>query len=509
MKPANSFWFNSLYMLSFTAKLYKGDEMRNKNNYKKINLKSCEINGDLVSLISKEYAKMHCVFPFGIEGNNLRVAMKNEKDHDCLLDLKLITKKNIIPFIDSSENIFYCIEKFYGNKFLHNMKDEDDRVSINLTDLIIDNAIAEEASDIHIEPFHNYCRIRYRINGSLKEFKNLSLEIFEKILRRIKILSGIDISKKLLPCDGKFSLNKFDNNYDFRISTIPTIYGEKIVMRILNKNSFDYSLDGITDDEKIKYKFKSILKNNNGIIFLAGPTGAGKSSTLYTFINELNSKNKNIITIEDPVEFKIDGVNQVNVNNKSGLTFATGLRSILRQDPDSISIGEVRDLETADIAIKAAITGHLVLSTIHTSNAVSTINRLQNMRIKNYLLSDAIVSIISQRLVRINCPHCKKEQIIDDEDKKIHEISSQVKLYKGMGCQFCNHTGYIGRKAIFEILEMSERIRKLIVKCSVVSELYKAALDEGMTSLNQTCKNMMLNGETSYEEYLNIIYSIR
>lgn len=483
--------------------------MQMKMKYKRINLKSCEINGDLVSLISKEYAKKQCIFPFGVNGNKLKVAMENEKHRDLLLDLKLITRREIVPYIDSSENIFYCIEKFYGNKFLNNMKDNDDRVSVKLTELIIDNAITVKASDIHIEPFHDYCRIRFRINGSLKNFKTLQLEVYEKILRRIKILAEIDITKKLLPCDGKFSLYKFKNNYDFRVSTIPSIHGEKVVIRILNKNFFDYSLNGITNDKEIKTKFNNILKNNNGIIFLAGPTGSGKSSTQYTFINELNKKNKNIITIEDPVEFKIDGVNQVNVNNKSGLTFATGLRSILRQDPDVISIGEVRDSETADIAIKAAITGHLVLSTIHTSNAVSTINRLQNMHIKNYLLSDAIVSIISQRLIRINCSHCKKEEIVDNEERKVYGLNDQMKLYKGIGCKHCNYTGYVGRKAIFEILEVSETIKKLIVKCSVVGDLYKEALKQGMVSINQTCKQMMVNGETSFEEYLNIIYSIR
>ena len=485
------------------------EESFSNNDVKKIYLRNADIDESLISLISENYAKTNCVFPFKIEENVLHVAFGDISNMSIKNELKLLTSKNIKIYEEEITNINYCIEKFYGNRTMKTFNIDEQGNYTKLTDMIIASAIVDKASDIHIEPFEEMGKVRFRVNGYLKDYKNISMNIVERLIRRIKILSSINIASKLIPCDGKFSTNKFGNNYDLRVSTIPTIYGEKVVIRILNEKSIDYSLKGITNSKVIRNDFKKILRNNNGIILLCGPTGSGKTTTLYTFINELNNSEKNIITIEDPVEFRISGVNQVNVNNKSGLTFETGLKSILRQDPDILVIGEIRDEETADIAIRAAITGHLVLSTIHTTNAVSTINRLQNMKIKNYLISDAIVSIISQRLVRVNCPYCKAEDKEKNIEKDLFENRNNIKFFKGQGCNQCNFTGYMGRKSIYEILPMNDEIKKGINSCLSAGELNKVALKQQMISLNKRCEEMLFNGETSYEEYLNIIYSVR
>jgi type IV pilus assembly protein PilB len=475
----------------------------------KIYLRNTDVDESLISLISENYAKRNCVFPFKMEEKILHVAFGDIYNTSIKNELKLLTNKNIKIYKDDVSNINYCIEKFYGNRTMDTINIEEQGIYTKLTDMIISSAIVDKASDIHIEPFEDIGRIRFRVNGHLKEYKNIPMNILERVIRRIKILSSINIASKLIPCDGKFSVNKFGSNYDLRVSTIPTIYGEKVVIRILNSTAINYSLEEITDNEIIRNCFKKILRCNNGIILLCGPTGSGKSTSLYAFVNELNNLDKNIITIEDPVEFRINGVNQVNVNNKSGLTFEAGLKSILRQDPDILVIGEIRDEETADIAIRAAITGHLVLSTIHTTNAVSTINRLQNMKIKNYLISDAIVAIISQRLVRINCPHCKVEHKEKDIDEEVFENRENIIFLKGQGCNECNYTGYMGRKSIYEILPMNDEIKKGINSSLSASELNKLAVKQQMISLNTRCEEMLFNGETSYEEYMNIIYSVR
>lgn len=379
--------------------------------------------------------------------------------------------------------------------------------AVNLFDEIIENAVKLRASDIHIEPFQNYTKIRYRIDGHLYEYKRLSKEGFEQLILRVKVLANIDIAEKRLPKDGRIIKKLSNEIYDFRVSTLPSIFGEKIVIRILNRqNVFLSKKDLGLKDKDIKI-INKILNSSKGILFVTGPTGSGKTTTLYSLMNELNIDDKNIVTIEDPVEYMIEGINQVNINIKAGLTFTSTLKAVLRQDPDIIMIGEIRDYETAEIAIRAATTGHLVLSTLHTYDCVSTIIRLMDMGIKPYLIAAAISGIISQRLVRRICTFCKQEYEASEYEKSIMGVDTEekIKLYKGKGCKECNYTGYKNRIGVFEVLEISNNLRQNIINCKNVNILKSICIKNGMVTLESSCKSMVLDGITTFEEYIKII----
>ena len=373
---------------------------------------------------------------------------------------------------------------------------------------IIESAARLRASDIHIEALENAVRVRYRIDGVLHEKSNYSIHLLPAIIARLKIIGGMDISEKRKPQDGRITLVIDRVEYDIRVSILPTVFGEKCVMRLAQKKALtrDKKDLGFSDDEL--HAFDHILKNTNGILLVTGPTGSGKSTTLYTALSELNKEDVNIITVEDPVEANIDGINQVQVNPKAELTFASALRSILRQDPDIIMIGEIRDGETAQIAVQASITGHLVVSTLHTNSAASTISRLEDMGIESYLLADSMIGVIAQRLVRRLCPHCKKPHVLTEGERKMMElpIDMEVHAFEPCGCEQCDNTGYKGRIGIYEIMTVTPKLKTLIAKGVGADELKVAAQAEGMHTLRDSAVKLVLDGVTSYNEMLRTTF---
>ena len=381
--------------------------------------------------------------------------------------------------------------------------------AVALANTLLEEAVALGASDIHIEPMENEVRVRYRIDGVLVEHCTVGLNLYQALLARYKIMSQLDIAERRIPQDGKITLTINGREFDFRISTLPIIYGEKIVIRIYNTLGDQITVSKLAADKNDERRIRNLIRSPHGIILLTGPTGSGKTTTLYAFLKELNKPGVNIQTVEDPVENQVPGTNQLQVNTKQGLTFASALRSILRQDPNIIMIGEIRDEETAHIAVQAAITGHLVFSTIHTNNAVTTIARLIDMGIEPYLVSDSLAGAISQRLMRKLCPDCKKEHIVDEHESKLLGIPKGSKIYEATGCQKCNFTGYKGRIAVFEILEISTNIKNSIdMKKFGSEELYEAALKDGLIPLRDRAAAMVKEGITSIEEFNALITHI-
>lgn len=374
---------------------------------------------------------------------------------------------------------------------------------------IIEEAVNIGASDIHIEPNENNVVVRYRIDGDLHEKSTFNTDFFPSISTRIKILADIDIAEKRIPQDGHISQMVGKERYDFRVSTLPTIHGEKFVIRILDKRIFSLSLKELNFSKTVNETINRILHHPHGIILLTGPTGSGKTTTLYSFLRELNKPTVNIVTIEDPVEFSMEGINQIQVNNKADLTFATSLRSILRQDPDIIMVGEIRDEETAQIAIRAAITGHLVLSTLHTNEAPGAVTRLVDMGVPSYLVSDALVAVISQRLLKRLCPHCRKPVQTTVEQKRVLGLKEHATIYEKNGCPYCNGTGYRGRFAVHEIMYMNDELRDIVAKGDAsIEDIRNAAIEKaGMTTLINSAKRYVLNGETSYQDLISMIVS--
>lgn len=372
--------------------------------------------------------------------------------------------------------------------------------AVKLVDSLINNAISLKASDIHIEPFENYVRVRYRIDGSLYEKEHFDITLHAAVSARLKILAGIDIAERRKPQDGRLNVTLNDVDYDFRISTLPTSHGEKFVIRILDKHSFAFTRNdlGFTNEENVI--INKMLTRPYGIILLTGPTGCGKSTTLYSFLKELNKVDVNIVTVEDPIEYTLDGINQTQVNLKANLTFANILRSILRQDPNIIMIGEIRDEETAQIAIRAAITGHLVFSTLHTNDAAGSITRFIDMGIPAYIVADAVVGVIAQRLVKKLCPICKASAITSSEETKILKLNEPTEIYHPVGCEHCKNTGYIGRTAVHEIMFTNEKLRHAINNHAGMDELKSIAKENGSVSLWESCCRLVLNGTTSISE---------
>lgn len=489
-----------------------------------IDLDNFQISTEPIKFINKSIACKHCVFPYKENESELFVAMENPLDSAALNDLRFITQKNIVPFKASKDQILYYIKLFYemkdSKKAIREMEKDievkslndniddskvNDSPSVRLIDSIITQAIARKASDIHIEPFKNYLYIRIRVDGRLQGLMKLPKAAYKSINIRIKIMAKMNITLRMVPQDGKIDYIKDESGYDFRVSSIPTIYGEKFVIRVLYKTIKNISLDELAYSSAPI--IRDIISKPNGIILLCGPTGSGKSSTVYSILKELNKEEKNIVTIEDPVEFTIDNINQINVNKAAGLTFPSGLRSLLRQDPDIISVGEIRDEETAKVAVRAAITGHLVISTLHTKDAPGTVLRLMDMGVQHYLLADALIAVIAQRLVRKICPHCKEKYIPDAVEREICNLKEKEYLFKGRGCPKCNNTGYLGRIAIFEIMKIDNEMKKFIYESVNTEKLREYSMRIGMKTLRQNCMALIQDGITTIHEYRNTIYS--
>jgi type IV pilus assembly protein PilB len=434
-----------------------------------------------------------------------------------------------MPAISTRQNIENAINRYYGSESAENaiqefkreyhMPDLDDLDAhatsdisnapmVRLVNSFIKQAVKLNASDIHLEPYDKTLRLRFRIDGDLQEIMSIAKSAHQAIISRIKILGRMDIAEKRIPQDGRIEMVIDGRDIDMRISILPTVYGEKVVIRLLDRSNFTFSKDqlGFTGDN-LK-RFEEIIKHPHGIILVTGPTGSGKTTTLYAALKELNNVARNIITIEDPVEYRLEGINQVQVSNKAGLTFASGLKAILRQDPDIVMVGEIRDGETAQIAVRAAITGHLVLSTMHTNDTASTVTRLTDMGIEPYLVSSSVVGVVAQRLIKKICPQCKETYDPTSVDKKILYIEKNVLLHRGKGCNNCNHTGYKGRQAVQEIMSVDETIRSLIDERASIDKIRKAAIQKGMTSLKENCKQLMLQGVTTVEELARIAYGL-
>jgi len=491
----------------------------------KVDILSKNIAEDITNLLSKDDVRKYSAIPFDIKGDKLCIAMSNPLDIDAVEDISFITNKKIHAYYDKKTNIYSAMENHYSkqitNEALEDLKNSSyikksklkiisnfvqEAPIVKLTDSIITQAINKNASDIHLDPFHSGTLVRFRLDGILKEHIIIPKDIYPAVATRIKIKSSMDISKKMTPQDGKINY-KYENRYlDLRTSSIPTLYGEKITIRILNKSNENITIDNIIYNDMQKQELRNALNNQGGIILVTGPTGSGKTTTLCALLNDINSKQKNIITIEDPIEYNMQGINQVNVNNKSGLTFSIGLRNILRQDPDIIMIGEIRDEETAEIAIKAAITGHLVLSTLHSNNTFSSISRLLDMKIPSYLVADSLVLVVSQRLVRKICPLCKQAYDPIDSELKDIELYSLDKLYRGKGCKDCNETGYKGRIAILEIMKVNEDFREMIKNKKSSMELKNYSLKNGMSTFRDRAEELVKSGITTIEEIKRVFY---
>ncbi|MCD2501922.1 Flp pilus assembly complex ATPase component TadA [Clostridium sp. NSJ-145] len=503
------------------------EAIETQTGIEKIDLNSIEFDNKTLNLVTENLCRRHVLIPFGFKNNKIQIAMSDPLNIFAIDDVNISTgiepeiyissKSDIQKFIDlnySTEQVSKAAqeltkETLESKNIADNIEEIDDVKNapvVKMIDYMFRNSIEMRASDIHIEPFEKEIRIRYRIDGELQTVNTLGIESLAPLVARIKILAGLNIAEKRVPQDGRIITRVGNNDVDLRVSILPVVSGEKIVIRILNRSSYKLGKEHLGMNENNLNKLKNIISNPHGIVLVTGPTGSGKSTTLYTVLNELNSDDVNIVTIEDPVEYTLDGINQVNVNSKSGMTFASGLRSILRQDPDIVMIGEIRDEETAQIAIKAAITGHLVLSTLHTNDSASSITRLIDMGIEPYLVSTSICGVIAQRLVRRICPNCKESYEATDYEKKILIGNSEenLTLYEGQGCGHCNGTGYLGRIGVYEIMDITRKHRDLINETKNPNVLKDLSLENGMTTLGQECKELVLKGITTINELATI-----
>lgn len=493
----------------------------------RVDLNTIDFDKKAINLITENLCRKHGLIPFGFNGvNKIKIAMADPLNIFAIDDVHISTSFDVECYIALNSDINKFIDISYSsakvlkaaedlsretlesknNNVVEDIDDVKNAPVVKMVDFLFKNAVDMRASDIHIEPFENYIRIRYRIDGELKEINNLGIESLAPLVTRIKILADLNIAEKRIPQDGKIITRIGNSDVDLRVSILPVVNGEKVVIRILNRNSYKVGMDKLGMNSENLVKLDRIIKSPHGIVLVTGPTGSGKSTTLYTILNELNSEDVNIVTVEDPVEYTLNGINQVNVNNKAGLTFASGLRSILRQDPDVVMIGEIRDDETAEIAVKAAITGHLVMSTLHTNDAPSSITRLIDMGIEPYLVATSISGVIAQRLVRTICPHCKIAYEATGYEKKIllGDNNSQLTLYKGEGCGYCNNTGYLGRCGVHEIMEITREHRDAINETRD-SNVYKdIAIKNGMTTLGEECKKLVLDGVTTVTQLATI-----
>lgn len=497
-----------------------------------VELRNMKLDEAAVFLINEAVAKKYNLIPIGFDKerpNCLRVAMSDPMDFMALDDVAIITNCKIIPVLSTSSQISFQIDRYFGRQSVIAVADQykreqgrdelaaaketmnridavtDQSPIVVMVRSIIEQAVRQRASDIHFEPMREGIRIRFRIDGNLVEAMSYDLSIYTAIIARLKIISGMDISEKRKPQDGRTTLVIDHVEYDVRVSSLPTVYGEKIVMRLTNKESLTRDKRELGLNGSDMRKFDQMLAHPHGILLVTGPTGSGKSTTLYTALSELNRENVNIVTVEDPVEANIEGVNQIQVNPKADMTFASALRSILRQDPDIIMIGEIRDPETAEIAVQASITGHLVCSTLHTNNTSASIARLLNMGVESYLIADALVGIVAQRLVRRLCS-CKREREATEAEKLELGVPEDEPLTvcEPGRCQLCSHTGYHGRIGVYEMMPITPKLRWAIVKMQPSSKVKEIAVSEGMNTLRESAIQLVKKGITSLEEMRKI-----
>ena len=488
---------------------------------------------EVLKLVPESLARRYGIMPLDINNNKILIAISNPEDMSVIEDVKMSSRMDVSIVLASRENIDGAIDRYYKNLELFYREEQTEVQTINivsedtakkmdeiesnvnntpvvkLVNNLVQQAYIRQVSDIHIEPFENDVLVRMRIDGDLVEVMRLAPSSLASVISRIKILSGMNIAEKRVPQDGRFAYSNDEFKVDLRVSTIPTMYGEKCVMRLLNtggENLLSFEQLGMTKENIAR--FEHMLSAPNGIILVTGPTGSGKSTTLYAVLNRLRKPTINITTIEDPVEKQMFGINQVQVNTKAGMTFASGLRALLRQDPDVIMIGEIRDYETAEIAVRASITGHLVLSTLHTNDSVSTIVRLIDMGVPPYLVSASVNAIIAQRLVKRLCPYCKRKHIITDSEKTLLGDEAITESFEPVGCPECNHTGYSGRIAIYEIVELDHRIRKMITTGAPVEDIKRVATENGAEFLADNLRELVKRGVTSMDEFNRIIYTV-
>jgi type IV pilus assembly protein PilB len=533
---------SALVALGYISEEEMAQALSRQMGYPYIDLGQFEVYPDVINLIPADIAKKHMIMPIHRIRSFLTMAMVDPTDLDIIENIRFRTSLSIQPVIASESGITDAINKYYGSSDALKVKEiideieqaEDGSVNvieeqeeeysieelvhsteeapvITLVNTIFVDAIKKGASDVHFEAYEKSFRVRYRIDGILHEMMDLAMKFKNPVISRVKILSNLDIAEKRLPQDGRLKMRvKLGENQrkevDMRISSVPTIFGEKIVSRILDRENLQLDLSKLGFEKKTLDIFQEAIKRPWGIILVTGPTGSGKTNTLYSAIANLNSEEKNIMTAEDPVEFYMPGINQVHIKEEIGLNFSSALRSFLRQDPDIMLIGEMRDYETVDIAIKAALTGHLVFSTVHTNDAASTIVRLINMNVEPFLIADSLALVVAQRLIRRLCKKCKEEQKLSPEALVdigfTPEEAKEVKVFRTVGCGTCNDTGYKGRVGLFEVMEMDDEIKNLILTKALPAEIKKEALKKGMLTLRGSGLCKIKEGITTIEEVL-------
>jgi len=482
---------------------------------------------------SVKFMKEYKFVPLGVEKGVMRIAVADPLNEYLYDALEVFADRPVEIYLSSEKDIMEAIEQYFGGDvqmttIMEGMREEESSESVDLQEdvhhlrdmafeapivklvnMLITRAVESRTSDIHIEPFENSVKVRYRIDGALTEVESLPKRIQAAVISRIKIMARLNIAERRLPQDGRIKLRVSGREIDLRVSTVPTIYGESVVMRILDRGSALIILEHLGFPEETLERYKRLISMPYGMLLVTGPTGSGKTTTLYASLSKINSSDKKIITIEDPIEYQIEGINQIQVKPQIGLTFANGLRHIVRQDPDIIMVGEIRDIETAEIAIHSALTGHLVFSTLHTNDAPGAVTRLLDMGIEGFLVSSSLIGVLAQRLVRVICPHCKEPYDPPHEIKEKAEIFREdIITYHGRGCSECRNTGYLGRTGIFELMVMNEDIRRLVLEKASSNAIRKKAIDNGMQVLKECGWDKVRKGMTTVEEVLRVAQEV-
>lgn len=477
-----------------------------------------------MNLISPEASAKYKALAIGFDQGRLQVALMNPNDLIALDDLRILTGHEIQPVVVPDRELLNAIKKYTQDSVVDQEKEtdseaisseenqEDEKPAVQLANQIFNLAVEAGASDVHIEPQENMLRVRFRIDGVLHEIMQQPSRIHATLVSRIKVLGGMNIAERRIPQDGRITLKIEGKTIDVRVASLPSAYGEKLTLRLLNRSSRLITLSELGFPETHLKSYIETIQKPYGFILITGPTGSGKSTTLYASLAKLNSVDKNIITLEDPIERRMDGLNQIQMNTKAGMTFASGLRSILRSDPDIIMVGEIRDYETAKIAVESALTGHLVMSTLHTNDAVGAISRLVDMGVEKYLISSALAGVVAQRLMRILCPNCKKPYVLTrDEilktipDFPLQDDEQEVTLYQPRGCMLCNHTGYRGRVGIYEFMQVDETIQRMIMTGASANDILMYSIGAGMITMRMDGLIKVKQGISSLQELLRVM----